>query len=87
MKHAICCLLLMTTLFAAQVQAQHLVFVFGHLYYANPVDNDFKYKYNYGAGAEGGVGVGLFGKTFLTGTVGLAKFHHSPAYNMDGIND
>jgi opacity protein-like surface antigen len=71
-------LLLFITLFFAgvgELNAQHLVFVFGHALYAPPVDKNFKNNYTSGLGVEGGAGIG-WNKTFLVGTIGYSNFFH-----------
>lgn len=55
------------------LQAQKLIFLFGHLAYEVPVDSYFKSNYNYGLGVEGGIGIGV-GSTFFVGTVGYSSF-------------
>lgn len=65
----ICC-----STFPQQVNAQRLVFLFGHLGYNIPVENTFKGNYSYGVGAEAGAGLG-WNKTFIIGTVGINYFN------------
>lgn len=55
------------------VNAQKLVFIFGHGLYASPLDQTFKDGYNKGLGVEGGAGFG-WSKTFITGTLGYSSF-------------
>jgi hypothetical protein len=61
------------SLFPRPASAQHLVFLFGHLQYAEPVDTYFKHTSNNGFGVEGGAAVGI-GRTFLIGTIGYTSF-------------
>jgi hypothetical protein len=60
----------------ASSSAQRLVFLFGHLQYAIPVDNYFKNNYDHGLGVEGGVAIGT-GRTFLVGTIGYTSFSNT----------
>lgn len=60
---------------ATQLNAQHLVFVYGHALYASPLDKNFQNGYNSGIGAEAGAGIG-WKKTFLVGTIGYTNFFH-----------
>lgn len=53
--------------------AQKLVFLFGHVLYAVPVDQYFEKNYSYGLGVEGGIGLGT-GRTFIVGTIGYSSF-------------
>ncbi len=55
-----------------KLNAQKLVFLFGHGLYDAPTGG-LADHYNYGLGVEGGVGIGL-NKTFLTGTIGYTNF-------------
>jgi hypothetical protein len=58
------------------VQAQRLVFLFGHALYANPLDKNFNNNYNSGFGVEAGAGIG-WGKTFIVGTIGYTTFSNA----------
>jgi hypothetical protein len=58
---------------AGPVEAQKLIFLFGHLAYEVPLDSYFKNNYNYGLGVEGGLAIGS-GSTFFVGTVGYSSF-------------
>ncbi|HTQ65329.1 MAG TPA: hypothetical protein VMI12_11050 [Puia sp.] len=58
------------------LSAQKLIFLFGHLQYALPVDNYFKNNYDHGLGVEGGAGFGT-GRTFLVGTIGYTSFSNT----------
>ncbi|HRI20211.1 MAG TPA: hypothetical protein PLA68_04635 [Panacibacter sp.] len=64
------------------VNAQKLVFIFGHGLYASPLDQTFKDGYNKGLGVEGGAGIG-WNKTFIMGTSGYSSFS-SASGNGDG---
>jgi hypothetical protein len=55
------------------VHAQKIVFLFGHVLYAVPVDQNFEKNYGYGLGVEGGIGLGG-GRTFIVGTIGYSSF-------------
>jgi hypothetical protein len=68
------------------LQAQRLVFLFGHFVYSSPTGGSFKDNYKYGAGAEAGVGVGLLSKTFFTGTLGYSSFRHSSSNPTGNIS-
>lgn len=72
--------------FFNNLQAQRLVFLFGHAVYSSPAGGSFKDNYKYGAGAEAGVGVGLLGKTFFTGTLGYTSFVHSSSNSSGNIS-
>ncbi|MEX6686651.1 hypothetical protein QTN47_04055 [Danxiaibacter flavus] len=79
-----CLFLLLFFGFSMQkLNAQKLVFLFGHGIYDAPTGSMANY-YNYGLGVEGGVGIGL-NKTFLTGTIGYTNFFNksgSPAGDL-----
>lgn len=68
MKAAKIILLVLLISFAGKLNAQRLVFVFGHAEYATAV-GDLKNINDKGVGAEAGLGLGL-NKTFFTGTIG-----------------
>src|SRR5882724_11548770 len=69
-----------------KLQAQKLVFLFGHAVYSVPAGSGFKDSYNFGIGGEAGIGVGLLGKTFFTGTVGVTDFIHSSGSTIGNLH-
>lgn len=69
-------------LWAGNVNAQHVGFVFGHALYAGPVDKNFKNNYTSGLGVEAGGGIG-WNKTFLVGTIGYTNFFHKNTIGSD----
>lgn len=62
-------ILYLRSIFPGSAHAQKLVFLFGHLLYAAPVDPYVKHTSNDGFGVEVGAGIGT-GRTFLAGTIG-----------------
>ncbi|MGI8950411.1 MAG: hypothetical protein ACR2FN_02390 [Chitinophagaceae bacterium] len=56
------------------IEAQKLVFLYGHGLFATPLDQSSKNRYNYGLGAEAGVGLGMK-KTFFVGSIGYTSFN------------
>ncbi len=66
-------LTIFTLIFTNNLNAQRLIFVFGHGLYANPVDKNFDNNYRFGLGLEGGAGVGLK-NTFIVGTAAFTQF-------------
>jgi hypothetical protein len=60
-------------LVAGTINAQKLVFIFGHAEYAQPL-GDLKAGYKIGFGGEVGAGLGV-NKTFVTATVGITSFN------------
>ena len=75
--------ILLFTSSSQKLQAQKLVFLFGHAVYDAPTGS-FANHYNYGLGVEGGVGVGL-NKTFLTGTIGYTNFFDKSGSNAGDL--
>lgn len=74
MRQPIAFLLALTAICISKpLHAQKLVFLFGHVLYAVPVDQRFEKNYSYGLGVEGGIGLGT-GRTFIVGTVGYSSF-------------
>jgi len=61
-----------------QIQAQKLFFIFGHVLYATPADNNFEHNYSSGLGVEGGAGLGS-NRTFIVGTAGYTSFSSWPS--------
>jgi hypothetical protein len=85
MKAAKVILLVMLISFAGNINAQRLVFVFGHAEYATAV-GDLKNINDKGVGAEAGLGLGL-NKTFFIGTIGttwLSSANNNPLANSTG---
>ncbi len=67
-------LIVLTTICNAKsAEAQKLIFLFGHVLYAIPADQNFEKNYSSGFGVEGGIGLGT-GRTFVVGTVGYSSF-------------
>src|SRR4051812_13525643 len=67
------------------LNAQHLVFIFGHGIYATPADKNFKNGYNTGLGAEAGGGIG-WNKTFIVGTIGYSHFFKEDGNEAGDVN-
>jgi hypothetical protein len=55
------------------LNAQHIILLFGHGIYATPTDKNFKNGYTTGLGVEAGGGIG-WNKTFIVGTIGYTHF-------------
>ncbi|MFI5156642.1 MAG: hypothetical protein ACHQEM_10670 [Chitinophagales bacterium] len=65
---------MLTTICSSKsAHGQKLVFLFGHVLYAIPADQNFEKNYSSGFGVEGGIGLGT-GRTFFVGTVGYSSF-------------
>jgi hypothetical protein len=63
----------MLVAYCNNLNAQHLILLFGHGIYATPTDKNFKRGYNNGLGVEVGGGIG-WNKTFIVGTIGYTHF-------------
>lgn len=70
MKQIIILVFITTVVCMNKVNAQSLVFAFGHAEYISAL-GDLKDTHNKGAGIEGGLGLGA-NKTFVTATIGYA---------------